>query len=428
MRHRLFPLLLGLVVILALLLGQRHGWQWDWSGDQRNRLAPATRALLDALPGPLEGELYLEDYPVQRAAARKLLARFRHAKADFHYRFIDPATHPEALRERGIGRTPTLLLRHGGREARVERLTEGAIARALARLSPRARIWIAALKGHGEARLHGQANFDLGDFGAQLQRRGYRLTDLDLDGLARLPDNLRLLILAAPRQPLPAAHLERLRTYLAQGGNLLWLAEGPWPEALARELHLERLPGVLVDAAAADLGIDRPTVAVGRPADDHPATTTLAAPVLLPSAKALRPGEGPWRARILLQSSPRSWNETGLLQGVIQRDPQQGEVAGPLPLALALERGDQRVAVIGDGDFLSNAYLGNGANRAFGLALVDWLTEGASPAAPSTGEPPDRRLRWSAATTAAVGGFFLLFLPLALAAIGLFNAWRRSRP
>ena len=53
---------------------------------------------------------------------------------------------------------------------------------------------------------------------------------------------------------------------------------------------------------------------------------------------------------------------------------------GPQTIALALHRAgkdagrEQRVILVGDGDFVSNTYLGNGDNQALATQWVDWLT------------------------------------------------------
>ena len=53
---------------------------------------------------------------------------------------------------------------------------------------------------------------------------------------------------------------------------------------------------------------------------------------------------------------------------------------GPLDLGFALsrlsprpDRREQRAVVIGDGDFLSNRFLGNGGNRELGQRVFNWL-------------------------------------------------------
>jgi LPXTG-motif cell wall-anchored protein len=83
--------------------------------------------------------------------------------------------------------------------------------------------------------------------------------------------------------------------------------------------------------------------------------------------------------------------------------------------------------VIGDGDFLSNTYLGNGGNRALGERIFDWLLgDDALVNLPPRGAP-DRFLRLSQGQLNAVSLGFLAVLPLLLLAIGGWIVWRRRR-
>lgn len=427
LRHRLFYLLLATVLVLTLVLAHRHQQVWDWSSGQRNRLHQQSLQILSALHGPVEIRVFMPEYPVQRAAIRELLEKFRRAHAALRYQFIDPARQPGLVRELGIASTPLLLLQYGGRERRLEQITEQTLSNALAQLSMTDAGWIGVITGHGEARLHGKANFDLGDFGRLLEEKGYRTVDLELTATRQIPRNLALLLLAAPATGLSRTETGLLEEYLEGGGNLLWLADGEIPPALAQALEIRFLPGVVVDAAAADLGIESPTVAVARPAGDHRLVRELKAPVLMPRARALEHQGTAWKATTLLHTGPRSWNETGSLRGVLERNPEQGEKRGPLALALLLSRGEQQVAVTGDADFLSNSYVGNGANQAFGLALVHWLGRNEHLVEIPPSRVPDQQLHWQASTSAAVAGLFLVALPALLTLAGILIPWWRRR-
>jgi hypothetical protein len=430
LRHRLLPLLVFLVLGLSLYLGQTCGFQWDWSLSGRNQLHPHSMALLNHLDGPLTISAFVPDHPVQRAGIRELLDKYRRQHPATVVRFVDPSQHPEQARNLGIQSTPQLLVEYRGRQELIPRANEQLLTRAIARLGLKNKGWIASLQGHGEASLLGRHNYDLGDFGQILEDKGYKVIDLNLADTGQIPDNVDLLVLASPSTALADTEIRLLQDWLDQGGALMWLADGIVPAALADYLRMDFLPGTVVDAAAADLGIDSPSVAVGRSGSNSPLKEKLDGPVLMPGARALKPEHSTWTALPLLRTGPRSWNETGNLKGSISRDPLAGEERGPLNLALALTPADRnhdrpRILVAGDGDFLSNSVLGNGANREFGLAAIHWLAGNDRLIDIPPFTPPDRQLRWNPADNALVAALFLFALPLLLAATGLFIVWRR---
>jgi len=321
----------------------------------------------------------------------------------------------------------------------LQTLSEGHIANALQRLIGRPERWIGALTGHGERALDGKANHDLGRFGSALEERGYRIQPLDLANNPTLPDNLGLLVLAAPQVSLLPGEVQSIVGYLDRGGRLLWLTDPDAPpglDALAAALGIDRLPGRIVDANVAQLGIDDPTVALVSTYPTHPALAGFETMTLFPRAQALDIREStPWRGTALLATLPRSWNETGPVKGEVRRDPELGEKAGPLPLGLALERDiaeptgarEQRAVVIGDGDFLANAFLDNVGNRELGLRLVRWLLE--EDTLPDIGGAavPDKDLPITRNLALILGGGSLVATPLLFLLAGLLIRRRRNR-
>lgn len=433
LRALLFHALLLALVGLLGVIATRHPWEVDLSRDGRNTPHPATAKLLQQLDGPVTITAYAPEHPVLRAGIGDLVERLRRSGAPIELGFVDPVREPEAARAAGVRRSGTLVVDYGGGSERVDTPSEAGIADALARLSRRGSPWIVVLTGHGERALTGTAPGDLGQFGQLLEQRGYRVLPLALADTPQLPDNAALVILAAPQSDLTPTALARLEIWLDDGGPLLWLAEGEVrPALLAARLGLQPLPGTVVDAAAAEQDLDTPGVAVSARHPAHPVTQALDGPVLLPGALAWQLRESPgWQATPLLLSSPRSWNETGELTGVLRRTAEAGERRGPLPLGVALTRtapaGEQRLAVLGDADLFSTAALGLGANRSFGLALVHWLTGERR----LLGVPPrqarDLRLDWSAKAAALAVALLLLALPAVLLGIGLWVRWRRRR-
>ena len=442
LQELLFHLLLLSVAALLTWLSLRHVWHWDWTDSRRNSLALESAALLQRLEAPLLLTSYAPDNPQLRRRILRMLERYHRARPErVQIRFVDPELHPDQARAAGVELAGELVLEYRGRRESLRTLSEGHISNALQRLIGRPERWIGALTGHGERSLSGQANHDLGDFGTALEQRGYRIQPLDLAEVPAIPDNLGLLVLAGPRVDLLPGEVQRLRDYLAAGGNLLWLLDPDGLfglEALAGDLGIEPLPGRIVDANVHELGVDDPSVALVSRYPDHAATRGFELMSLFPKAAALEStSAGAWRTTPLLATLPRSWNETGPIQGQLRRDEDQGEQAGPLALGIALERQfatpapagarEQRALVVGDGDFLANAFLANVGNRELGLRLLRWLLEEDRLLEIPPREAPDRELHITRSLALALGAGSLVAAPLGFLAIGLLIRRRRNR-
>ena len=125
------------------------------------------------------------------------------------------------------------------------------------------------------------------------------------------------------------------------------------------------------------------------------------------------------------------------MRGDIRFDPGTDERAGPLDIGVVLTRtkttGDaedtteQRVIVIGDGDFLSNTYLGNVGNLGLGLNMTHWLSHDESLIDIHIKSAPDSSLVLGKISQAVIGLGFLLGLPAVLLITGLVIWIRRRR-
>ena len=431
----LFHLLLAIAVGLAGWLSLRYDSTFDWSDRARNSLSPVSIELLLRLQAPLQIDSFAPDNEALRWRIRALIEPYQRVRPDIALTFIDPASQPQLTREAGVRLSGELRISYQGRSENLGQLDEQSISNTIQRLMQSRERWIVAIGGHGERTLDGRANHDLGRFGSALRDKGYRLQTLDLGSEAAIPRNSDLLVLAGPRVDYLPGELTLIREYLESGGNLLWLTDPGEQHGipdLLREtgIQIQVLPGTVVDANAASLGLDNPAIAVVSRFPDHPATSQFSLVTLYPFASALQaqPIDG-WQATPLLQTQAGSWNETSTLKGELQRDPQQDEVAGPLTLGYAFSRpreeGNQRVVVIGDGDFLSNSYLGNGGNLALGLNLVRWLTADDHLLQIPPNIAHDTRLELDRTSGAVLGLGFLFLLPALLIGSGLLIRWRR---
>jgi hypothetical protein len=417
-------------------IAHRYDASWDLSAGARHSLSVQSRAALDRLQGPLHFTAVVPDVGGLRPPVDLLLQRYVRGGQDVTVAFVDPHAHPGQARQLGVRGPVEVIVEHRGRAERLSAPSERAITAALQRLSLEGEPWVVGVAGHGEADLLGRANFDLGDFGAALARAGFRPQPVELATAGGVPDNAALVVLAAPQAALLPGEETVLASHLERGGNLLWLlGTDPTkdPAALADLLGVERLPGVVVDAAAAAVGADDPTVAVASRYPDEPAVRELAVLALFPGAAAVEAtARNGWRPAAILQTGAQSWNETGPVRGRVQVDPSAGERRGPLTLGWALARprpssgGEQRVVVIGDADFLSNAVLGNAGNLDLGLNLVRWLTENDALLDIPARAAPD--LRYDPPPWArGLPLLFLFGLPAASLATGAWIRHRRRR-
>ncbi len=149
---------------------------------------------------------------------------------------------------------------------------------------------------------------------------------------------------------------------------------------------------------------------------------------LFPEAAALsvQPPKG-WEQRTIIDSAASAWLETAAT-GAPRFDPGR-DIRGPLNIAVSLTRKrderEQRVAVIGDGDFLSNTYLGNGGNLELGMNLVNWLSSDDSYINVPLRTAPDVNLTLSRTAQIGIVLGFLVVLPLGLLLSGVVIWWRR---
>jgi ABC-type uncharacterized transport system involved in gliding motility auxiliary subunit len=437
-----FVLLFLTFVVLLGWLSMRYHHQFDWTASQRNSLSEESVRLLGTMDGPIAFTAFVRPDSNLRRAISELVGRYTRQREDITLEIVNPDTEPERVRELDIAADGELVIDYAGRTEKLQSLTEQNITNALQRLARQGARWLVFLQGHGERDPYGQANHDLGDFGRELSRRGLTVQTLNLGISAAIPDNTTVLVIAGPQTALLPGEVKLIIDYLDAGGNLLWLSdpeEDAGLQPLAEYLGVYRLPGVVVDPTARRLGINNVGFTLVAEYPFHPVTRGLATLTLYPRAAALEheAAGDDWAATPLLETLPRSWTETGQLAGEIRYDEGTEERAGPLPLAFALtrdrgeaegdDRREQRVVVVGDGDFLANQYLGNGGNLDLGLNLFNWLGHDDTLVSINPKSAPDLQLELSQGTQILLVVAFLLVIPVALLGTGVVVWIRRRR-
>lgn len=425
-------LFLGVIGLLGYL-ADTYNRRFDWTASGRNSLSDASRQVLEKLPEPVTATVFARPSPELRASLDDLLQRYAAASPKFTVSFVNPDQAPARVKELGIRADGTLVLELAGRREKLEQLDEQALTNALMRLSRTGQRKLIFLTGHGERSPDGQANNDLSTFTTALREQGVQATRPDPASGHDLPTTATLVI-TAPRVDLTSGEVAVIQRFLAAGGNLLWLAD-PGPlhglEPIAAELGLRFVPGTLIDPVGQTIaGSAHFAIATPDNYRFHPALTGFDFTTLFPLAAGIEhDAREPWAPTDLIELDSEGWAETGPIEDKVSFDEKQDR-RGPFVLATAFTRKqgehEQRVVVVGDGDFLSNSYIGNGGNLNLGLNLVNWLAadEGFVNIPPRTA--PDTELKLSRDHSLLIGFGFLFGLPAAFAAAGL-GVWLRRR-
>ncbi|HET7395487.1 MAG TPA: GldG family protein [Gammaproteobacteria bacterium] len=449
LQNLIFYVLFLSLIGIAAWLSTQYVYQADWTYGDRNSLTPASVKLLKTLDKPLQFTAFVRGNPGTREALTRFVDRYKAAKSDTTLTFVNPDTDPQAARDQGITANGELLIRYDGRTDKTTQVNETVVSNAIQRLARSTTRYVVFLQGDGERDPHGQHNFDLGDFGKQLAEKGIKVETVNLAATPSIPNNTSVLVIAGPQTNLLPGSVRLITDYVQHGGNLLWLGD-PGKlyglEPLASALGIQFGKGTIVDPDSRLLGINDPTVVlVAKYQSDSLITRGFNAATLFARATsisdAVKTNKIDWQDTPFLKTLPRSWLETGKLEGSISFDAKQGDQQGPLTIGMTLTREvkptsgkkaaaakplEQRVVVIGDGDFLSNAFLNNGGNLDLGLNVFNWLAHDDSYLNINPESAPDRTLTLSSTATAMISVGFLFALPLGLIAFG-FTFWIRRR-
>lgn len=438
-------------VVLALMLAAVIMWisqlyqgEFDLTRVGRNTLSTSSIAAVQSLDHPLRVTAFAGNNPALRTQIDQLVQSYQRHKEDIKLVHIDPNADPRRVRDAGIRFYNQLLIEYEGSSEILSRLTEEAFSNALTRLGHRKERWLVFLAGHGERRVDRDANFDLSKWSEQLQQRGFRTRSLSLAESPQIPGNTSVLVIAGPQVKLLKGETKEIVRFVRNGGNLLWLAEPGKLQGLdnlAEHLAIEFEPGTIVDPRSQQL-TGSPTAIIIANYGAHPAVKNFhdntvfpdACGISTPEENGTREGsaneEAEWRHQVLVDTRESAWSETGPINSTIRFDKGK-DIAGPLNIAIAatrkLNNTEQRIIVVCDGDFASNAFLlGNGANLDFAMSIMNWLSHDDAYINIPVRTVADQTLQLSVAMRNSLMVLFTIVIPLLLVGCGM-RIWLRRR-
>jgi gliding motility-associatede transport system auxiliary component len=335
-------------------------------------------------------------------AAQQLYSTYAYISPRVTYQLVDPDRHPELAERYKVTQIGTTHIQYGpddtGEGRNVTDLSEEAITNAIIQLTRGGKKVVNFLDGHGE----GNPDDTRGDTGygalkQALEGEGYEVAKLDLASLAKVPDDVTMVIVAGPTRPLLPGEIDRLDAYLKQGGRLLVTLRPPRPDQPIDESALIGLLGKWGIKVENDVVVDQvlrlfqgPALGLAPFVQEYgasPIAKDFHGRTVFPMSRSLELSSDakPGLALVALaKTSDTSWGETDLA-GVFSKQTAKldsNDIRGPVTVAATVDadlgrlgwgKGDARLVVLGSTEAADNQYLGDFFNRDFLVNSADWL-------------------------------------------------------
>jgi ABC-type uncharacterized transport system involved in gliding motility auxiliary subunit len=438
---------LSLIVVFAFILAlasTQYFIEFDWTREARHSISEPGIKLLQQIIGPLHITSYARGDSAYRELIRNYVSKYQSIKSDITLSFVNPDSAPDIVRKLGIRINGEMVFEYQGRTEHARAADENTFINTLVRLTRGQDRWVAYITGHGERNLMGTANHDMGTFGEYLVNRGFNIQPVNLLEIQAIPDNTAIVVLTGSQIPFLKDESTKLLDYLHRGGNFLYLID---PEnkkdisQLTEFLDIKIEEGTVIDIASQRINIDDPTVTLITASlyGTHPVVEGFEFTTLFPQATMISASQSEtWSVMPLLMTGDHTWLETNTLENEVEYN-SDTDIKGPLTIGLALNRQvespvnkttsstEQRIIVIGDGDFLSNTYLENSGNLDLGIRIFDWLNLDDNLINIPARLPIDTQLSVSTVVIGSIGLIFLIILPLLFISIGIYSGWRRRQ-
>lgn len=430
-QHRLFVALLLGIFCLSGLLAVRYDRAWDLTADRRNQLSETTVTLVEQLESPLHITAFSRGNPKVKTLINRLLTRYQD-HAEVNWVFKNPDAEIDAVRRYGIQRDGELLLTYQGQSVLVDTLNETAISRGIYLLLQGKTRQAVFVIGHGERGFSVDDDSGFSKLKQRLESESINALSVDLAISKQIPDDTDVLILAAPQYDYSEAETQMIADYLNRGGRLLWLAnhqsvkrqsDNRIPNnaqaSLSRLLGVRFADGILLGQAGKTFGFDDPAYVPIVPTPNASSSalagieTLLVFPEASPIAVLPTIAAKQWHAEPLLSPMPSDW--------LLKTAQTIEKATSPVVIGLALTPVDvtqrAKVWLIGDADFASNRYIGQGQNADFAVNAVRQLaTPDTAHIAIANEMPPPVIL--SETTLAYLALAMMLGVPLLLLSLG----------
>ncbi|NQW35358.1 MAG: Gldg family protein [Methylophilales bacterium] len=388
-QNSLFVFLFLSLVILAGFLSNQFVFVKDMTQANRSVLTKGSIEILEQMSGPINLTIFATNDDANngntfRQGIINFIAKYQRSKSDIKIKFINPVEEPKLAQDMGVRVDGEVVVEYNKRTEHITPpFAEQDLTNLFVRLSRTNNKPVMYLDGHGEKNLRGLKNYDLGEFGKQLENKGLKFSNPDLTVLDRVPDEGAMLVIASPKVDVTKVEANKILTYLNSGGNLLWLLDDNNLRGLdkvAAYLGVTISDSKVIDPSSLQYGASE-NVSFALAYGDHPITNNfMLRTQYLNAHEVIAKGtfENGWEVSNLIDVAPNGWVSSKKKDQDKQLTyDSKFDKKGPINIAVALkrtyEKKGQRVIVVGNSSFLSNNLITSGGNLDLGVNIMNWL-------------------------------------------------------
>lgn len=391
-------LFLAAILIFLQTLSARHSANLDTTRNKRFSLSPQTVNILKGLEREVNFTCFFKETTGGKVELEDLLEEYGKKSQLVGFRFIDPDKDPVTARRYEITAYGTIVAESGGMEEKLYETSEDKITNVILKVTREKKKAIYFVTGHGEKSIMDEETSGLSEAKKSLAGENYDVKEILTLREERIPDDCAILVIAGPTNDLFPPETEMITSYIDGGGKVLALID-PLTELPKLSEMLERYGiragnNIIIDRFGRVLAGNYLTPVVNK-YGDHPITKGFRMASFFPQARALERTEDTGtelEIAPLASTGSSAYAETDietLLAGKTQFEGDK-DLSGPVDIAFVVTekeaaptpaeqeepaRRRKAIAVFGDSDFASNAYLNLSGNRDFVMNTLNWLAE-----------------------------------------------------
>lgn len=393
--YSLLVTLLALSIIGVLnFLSFKHQGKIDLTQDKLHTLSEQTEKLVKGLKTPARAVLFAKF--AEREQKKGVLESYRNFNPEkFEIEHVDPDKEPARAKAAGVKKYGTLQLVVGGRDSKLEEITEEKLTNALIKLTQTTTPVLCAVTGHGEKNFNGADAEGYEAMKKGLIQQSYELKELNLISEGKVPTNCSALAILGPTKAFFPQEISLIKQYLADGGRALFALDvdtqggqyAPELNALLSEWHVKATQAMVVDPFSKLLNIDPSVAILATFSKENPITQDFQGNAYFPFMRPLEiipNAPAGLEVQWLAQSTPKSWAEGNfkeITSGKVKMDKEdkQGPLTGVIAVSGKLKDSkatkNTRIVVFGSSYFATNNFSRLAANSDFFLNSVSWVME-----------------------------------------------------